>query len=95
MSFETIRNYYEHLVMQRVMDTLSEAPPKNDSEYLADVVCVALNHLPPRYMRHDVDMAFYVSPQERDEIMLKVYDAVDFAVRFIAERQRPVRLLKN
>lgn len=87
MSFETIRNYYEHLVMQRIVDTLGEQSPAPDSEYLADVACVALNHLPPRYMRHEVDMAFYVSPQERDEIMLKVYDAVDFAVRFIAQRQ--------
>lgn len=89
MSFETIRNYYEHLVMQRIVDTLaSHAAAQSDSEYLADVACVALNHLPPRYMRHEVDMAFYVSPQERDEILVKVNDAVDFAVRFIAERQQ-------
>ncbi len=87
MSFETIRNYYEHLVMQRIMDTLGKQSLAPDSEYLADVACVALNHLPPRYMRHEVDMAFYVSPQERNEIILKVNDAVDFAVRFIAQRQ--------
>lgn len=88
MSFETIRNYYEHLVMQRIMGTLGEQFPTLDPEYLADVACVALNHLPPRYMRHEVDMAFYVSPQERDEITVKVNDAVDFAVRFIAQRQQ-------
>jgi competence protein ComFB len=88
MSFETIRNYYEHLVMQRIMDTLGEQAPGADDEYLADVACVALNHLPPRYMRHEVDMAFYVSPQERDEILAKVNDAVGFAVRFIAQRQQ-------
>jgi len=88
MSFETIRNYYEHLVTQRIVDTLGEQAPTPDAEYLADVACVALNHLPPRYMRHEVDMAFYVSPQERNEILTKVNDAVDFAVRFIAERQQ-------
>lgn len=88
MSFETIRNYYEHLVMQRVVDTLGKQSPPPDSEYLADIVCIALNHLPPRYIRHEVDMAFYVSPQEQGEILLKVNDAVDFAVRFIIQRQR-------
>lgn len=89
MSFETIRNYYEHLVIQRIVETLGEQRPAPDSEYLADVACVALNHLPPRYMRHEVDMAFYVSPQERDEIIIKVNTAVELAVRFIAQRQRP------
>jgi len=88
MSFETIRNYYEHLVMQRIVETLGEEYPAPDSEYLADVACVALNHLPPRYMRHEVDMAFYVSPQERAEIVTKVNDAVDFAISFIAQRQQ-------
>jgi hypothetical protein len=88
MSFETIRNYYEHLVMKRIIETLGEPSPTDESEYLADVACVALNHLPPRYMRHEVDMAFYVSPQERDEIMTKVNDAVEFAVQFIAQRQQ-------
>ncbi len=91
MNFENIRNYYEHLVMQRVVDTLGKQLPAPDSDYLADVTCVALNHLPPRYMRHEVDMAFYVSPQERSEIMLKVYDAVDYAVQFIAQRELDTR----
>ena len=91
MNFENIRNYYEHLVMQRVADTLGKQSPAPDSDYLADVTCVALNHLPPRYMRHEVDMAFYVSPQERSEIMLRVFDAVDYAVRFIAQRQLDTR----
>ena len=89
MSFETIRNYYEHLVIQRIVETLGEQLPAPDSEYLADVACVALNHLPPRYMRHEVDMAFYVSPQERAEIVIKVNAAVELAVRFIAQRQLP------
>lgn len=88
MNFENIRNYYEHLVMQRVVDTLGKQSPAPDPDYLADVTCVALNHLPPRYMRHEVDMAFYVSSHERSEIMLKVNDAVDYAVRFIAQRQQ-------
>lgn len=32
-----------------------------DSDYLSDVACVALNRLPARYIRHEVDMAFYMT----------------------------------
>ena len=35
---------------------------------LADVACVALNRLPARYVRHDVDMVFYLTEQERKVI---------------------------
>lgn len=88
MSFDSIRNYYEHAVYQHIVTTLGGQTPAPDGEYLADVACVALNQLPPRYIRHEVDMAFYVSSQERTEITTKVSDAVNFAVRFIAERQQ-------
>lgn len=88
MSFDSIRNYYENAVYQHIMTTLGSQSPPPDAEYLADVACVALNHLPPRYIRHEIDMAFYISPQERGEIAGKISDAVNFAVRFIAERQK-------
>lgn len=88
MSFDSIRNYYEHAVYQHVATTIGGQSPAPDEEYLADVACVALNHLPPRYIRHEIDMAFYISPQERGEIATKISDAVNFAVKFIAERQK-------
>lgn len=88
MSFDSIRNYYEHAVFQHVAATIGSQSPAPDEEYLADVACVALNHLPPRYIRHEIDMAFYISPQERAEIATKISDAVNFAVKFIAERQK-------
>ncbi len=87
MSFDTIRNFYEQLVFQRIVDTIAVQTPPPDAEYLADVACIALNHLPPRYIRHIVDMSFYLSPQERAEIASKVNDAIDSAVRFIAEHR--------
>ena len=88
MSFDSIRNYYEHAVYQHIIATLGNQSPEPDSEYLADVACIALNQLPPRYIRHEVDMAFYVSSQERTEIASKISAAVSFAVKFIAERQK-------
>ncbi len=82
MSFDTIHNFYEPLVFRYIADTIANG--SDGADYLADVACVALNHLPPRYIRHDVDMAFYLSPAERMEIDKKIADAVKSAVAFIA-----------
>jgi hypothetical protein len=89
MSFETIHNFYEPLVFRYVADHLAQDQP--DADYLADVACVALNHLPPRYIRHDVDMAFYLSPEERAEIDSKIAEAIRSAVAYIARHRKPAR----
>ena len=52
---DNIQNYYEALVMEALAD-MPEAE-KHDEDVLTDIVCIALNHLPPRYIRHEVDMA--------------------------------------
>ena len=56
-------------------------------EQLSDIACVALNHLPPRYVRHTVDMSFYTSPQEKQEMDKKVDLAILNATEFV--RQHP------
>lgn len=76
-----IHNYYEALVFEALQQKLGDRYGNND--YTADVACVALNHLPPRYIRHDVDMAFYLSPNERQEILDKVAKAVATAIDFV------------
>ena len=91
MSFDTIHNFYESLVIQRIVETLSTRAEAADAEYLADIACVALNHLPPRYIRHDVDMSFYLSPLERSEIAGKVDEAIEIAVRFIAQHRQSTK----
>lgn len=80
-----IRNYYEQLVAEEIVTRLDEG---EDPGYLADIACVALNHLPPRYIRHEVDMAFYMSPNELHEISQRVKEAVTQAIEFIAAHQR-------
>ena len=85
MSFETIRNYYEQMVIKQIQQRFRK---EKNQEYLADVACVALNHLPPRYYRHEVDMLFYMSPVERTEMEDKIETAIDNAVKFIEQRRR-------
>lgn len=82
-----LHNYYERLVVQEVHDQ-SERVQQGDRDFLADVACVALNRLPPRYIRHDVDMTFFMSPQDMVEIANKVSLAVTDALSYVESRER-------
>ncbi len=77
-----IHNWYEHLVFEKLAD-VSQADPKWDEDNLSDIACIALNHLPPRYVRHTVDMSFYTSPQEKSEMAERIDVAVRHAIDHI------------
>jgi hypothetical protein len=81
-----LHNYYERLVIQEVHDQ-SARVQQGDRDFLADVACVALNRLPPRYIRHDVDMTFFMSPQDMLEIEQKVGRAVADALSYVESRE--------
>ena len=85
INFEQVHNYYERLVFEAVVG-LSEAYTDYDSDNLADVACVALNRLPARYVRHDVDMMFYLTEKERQGIEESLYEAITFAFLFVGKR---------
>lgn len=80
----SVHNYYERLVYEQLWRASERA--QTDSDFLADVLCVALNHLPPRYVRHDVDMTFYLSSVEQDEMLDKVAHAVNAALTYVEAR---------
>ena len=84
---DSIHNFYEKHVIAEIVHQSERA--RGDSDFLSDVACVALNHLPPRYIRHDVDMTFFLSPQEQTEIQDKVTAAVKEAINYVSERARP------
>lgn len=84
---DTIHNYYEKLVLEEIINTCKRVQD-GDREFLSDVACVALNRLPPRYIRYDVDMTFFMSPFELDEITLKVQDSVKKALKYVEEREK-------
>lgn len=81
---DSMHNYYEHLVLNEIQLQLGDRIV--DGDFIADVACVALNHLPPRYVRYDVDMAFYLSPKESQEMEDKVTLAVRDALIFVEQR---------
>lgn len=84
-NFEQVHNYYERLVFEEVVRR-SQAHPNFTNDMLADAACVALNRLPARYVRHDVDMMFYLTEQERHAIELSLEEALQFAFVFVQER---------
>ena len=84
-NFEQVHNYYERLVFEEVLRRSADWPGMTPDR-LADVACVALNRLPARYVRHDVDLAFYLTEQERNAIELSLAAALDYAFRLVSER---------
>ena len=78
---DDIHNYYEKLVMYYF--SLSKFDEKFDDDFLADLTCVVLNQLPTRYIRHEVDMAFYLPASERFEMEEKVKKAISKAIEFM------------
>lgn len=87
MEFDTIHNHHERPVIAEVVRVARErgltAP-----RLLADVACVALNGLPPRYIRHDVDFAFYLTDAERRANAEAVEAAVAHAFDFVLASER-------
>lgn len=78
---DDINNFYEHLVVEHL--TLRGLDKNKDQDYLADLSCIVLNQLPPRYIRYQVDMAFYLPQNERLEMEKKVKDAIDRALEYL------------
>ncbi|RHW75619.1 late competence development ComFB family protein [Colwellia sp. RSH04] len=79
---DDIHNYYEKLVMQHF--TAAKFEDKYDIDFIADLTCVVLNQLPTRYIRHEVDMAFYLPASERFEMESKVKHAISQALEFMS-----------
>ena len=85
--FISVRNHNEGAVFEAVRHHAERYPGiGHKTELLADVACVALNRLPARYIRHEVDFAFYLSERERSENECLIDEAVDFAFGFVQAR---------
>ncbi|MEG3768044.1 late competence development ComFB family protein [Alteromonas sp. 14N.309.X.WAT.G.H12] len=83
---DDIHNYYEQLVLERIT-TLGLNKTKSQ-DFLADLCCLALNQVPPRYIRYEVDMAFYLPINERQQMEMNVEYAVDKALRFLEQNMK-------
>ena len=78
---DDIHNYYEKLVSMHFKSL--KLDEKYDDDFIADLTCVVLNQLPTRYIRHEVDMAFYLPASERFEMENNVKVAISKALEFM------------
>lgn len=81
---ESIHNYYEDLVRNAIVGR--GVDDKFDSDTLQDILCTALNRLPPKYIRSEVNLLFFLSDEERVRMAQRVSDALDFALAQVAKR---------
>ncbi len=82
----SIHNRYERLVfdaMRRRRLDVTVAP----DDY-ADIACVALNQLPARYIRHDVDLVYHLSQEAALAEQKRVDEALDAAIGCVEVRRR-------
>lgn len=80
---DDIHNYYEHMVLEHI-EELGLTKTKS-ADYLADLTCLSLNQLSPRYIRYEVDMAFYLPNSERQQMRMNVIHAIQAGVDFLDE----------
>ena len=89
MAFESVHNYYENLVFVEIRKILKKRKINtDDDDYAEDIACVALNRLPTRYVRHHVDLAFYLTAEEHEMINDSVRTAVADAFTFVDRHRR-------
>ncbi|AHF00715.1 Late competence development protein ComFB [Thiomicrospira aerophila AL3] len=79
MAFDAIQNYYEKLVFDEIVQHYWTHELSEDE--LEDIACIALNTMSPRYIRHHVDLCFFMSQEERNRMVDEVKIAVAFAYK--------------
>jgi hypothetical protein len=82
---DAIDNFYERLVQDAIVATQKDT---DTTDYLVDVMCVALNRLPSRYYRHSIDMLFYLADEELKDMKANTLAVVEAARVFVQEHQR-------
>jgi len=78
---DSIHNYFEPLVLE-ILNESSSAQGFSDEE-LSDVACIALNSLPPKYIRHEVDLLYFSNDAEKQQMRDKARRAVQKAIRVV------------
>ena len=87
MDFSSVHNTHEKSVFAAVLAASARFPGvSEDPELMADVACVALNRVPPHYIRHSADLAFFTTEKDRQMIARSIDDSVDFAFGYVQAR---------
>ena len=85
---DDVHNYYEKIMLDRIF--ARNLQDKYNDDVMADFCCTVLNLLPARYIRYDVDMAFYLPQHERIQMEQKVDIAINVAMKEVSKRGQSV-----
>ena len=83
LKFSSVNNFYERLVFEYILYEMTGLYKDQDEEFFLDVTCYALTRLPARYFRHEIDMVYYLTDDERSEMQNLVKDTVTSAAEYI------------
>lgn len=86
-----IANYYEQLVRDRLWKKMEGRQEVPDTDFLADVACVALNALPARYVRSTVDLGSHLGEGEFLAMQQRVDAALEDAIHHVESSPRDSR----
>ncbi len=87
--FNSVHNFYEQLVFERILIVKKERNEPMDQDCIEDIACIALNHLPPRYIRHYIDLASRIGDGELEQLHEQVKQVVDEAIVLAKRRHEP------
>ena len=88
IDYDTVENYYKRLVFDHIIHEYGDTQIARSPGAIEDIACLALNQLPPRYVRHSIDTAFYITVEERREMNEAVRSAVQRAAEYVAGNPR-------
>lgn len=78
-----IHNFYEHLVLKEIEK--QDLQQKLTGDQMADLCCLTLNQLPSHYIRHDVDMIYFLTDAKRNEMEKQVITSLKNALQKIEQ----------
>jgi hypothetical protein len=82
--FESVNNHREPMVRELIEELASRtAALQENPGLLADIACIALNALKPRYSHRPNVLSKYMTPQERESSKLEAQSAVQSAFEFV------------
>ncbi len=86
-----ISNYYERLVIDQLWKLGEQAEEPYSQAFQEDVACLALNQLPPCYVRNAIDKGIHVSDKQYQEMVAAVDAALSQAIQQVLRRPREHR----
>ena len=88
MNFNNVANAYEITVYNEVLRFLNERENEYSEDQAEDIACLALNELPPHYVRHSVDNAYFQTEDENRDMIKHVAQAVENAYLKVQKHPR-------